>query len=118
MTLTRLHPAPPDGADAAPSPKRRRPPALAPLRTWPTPPAVREGSSPPHLDRLPRRLVLTTMGPLAHGMANSFYTAAVKSGTESWKAAFFGSIDRASFITVDKPPAALWLQELSPSSSG
>ena len=48
-----------------------------------------------------------------NGMANSFYTAAVKSGTESWKAAFFGSIDRASFITVDKPPAALWLQELS-----
>jgi 4-amino-4-deoxy-L-arabinose transferase-like glycosyltransferase len=46
------------------------------------------------------------------GYANSFYSAAVKSGTESWKAFFFGSLDSASFITVDKPPMALWAQEL------
>jgi 4-amino-4-deoxy-L-arabinose transferase-like glycosyltransferase len=47
------------------------------------------------------------------GMGNSFYAAAVKSGTESWKAFFFGSLDPGSFITVDKPPASLWLMELS-----
>jgi 4-amino-4-deoxy-L-arabinose transferase-like glycosyltransferase len=47
------------------------------------------------------------------GMGNDFYAAAVKSGTESWKAFFFGSLDPGSFITVDKPPAALWLMELS-----
>jgi 4-amino-4-deoxy-L-arabinose transferase-like glycosyltransferase len=47
------------------------------------------------------------------GMGNSFYAAAVKSGTESWKAFFFGSLDPGSFITVDKPPAALWVMELS-----
>ena len=46
-------------------------------------------------------------------MGNSFYAAAVKSGTESWKAFFFGSLDPGSFITVDKPPAALWVMELS-----
>ena len=49
----------------------------------------------------------------ANGMSNTFYAAAVKSGTESWKAMFFGSLDRSSFITVDKPPASLWMMELS-----
>jgi 4-amino-4-deoxy-L-arabinose transferase-like glycosyltransferase len=47
------------------------------------------------------------------GMGNTFYAAAVKSGTESWKAFFFGSLDPGSFITVDKPPASLWVMELS-----
>jgi 4-amino-4-deoxy-L-arabinose transferase-like glycosyltransferase len=49
----------------------------------------------------------------SNGMANTFYGAAVKSGTESWKAFLFGSIDPGSFITVDKPPASLWVMELS-----
>jgi 4-amino-4-deoxy-L-arabinose transferase-like glycosyltransferase len=46
-------------------------------------------------------------------MGNTFYAAAVKSGTESWKAFLFGSLDPGSFITVDKPPASLWVMELS-----
>ncbi len=45
--------------------------------------------------------------------SNTFYAAAVKSGTESWKAFFFGSLDPSSFITVDKPPASLWVMEIS-----
>ncbi len=49
----------------------------------------------------------------ASGYANSFYAAAVQAGTKSWKAFFFGSIDSSNFITVDKPPAALWVMELS-----
>jgi 4-amino-4-deoxy-L-arabinose transferase-like glycosyltransferase len=49
----------------------------------------------------------------ASGWANSFYSAAVQAGTKSWKAFFFGSSDAANFITVDKPPAALWVMELS-----
>ncbi|HTU29948.1 MAG TPA: glycosyltransferase family 39 protein [Solirubrobacteraceae bacterium] len=49
----------------------------------------------------------------ASGDANSFYAAAVQAGTESWKAFFFGSLDKANFITVDKPPASLWVMELS-----
>ncbi|HMK96276.1 MAG TPA: glycosyltransferase family 39 protein, partial [Acidimicrobiales bacterium] len=49
----------------------------------------------------------------ASGYANSFYAAAVEAGTKSWKAFFFGSLDSSSFITVDKPPASLWLMELS-----
>ncbi len=49
----------------------------------------------------------------ASGYANSFYAAAVQAGTKSWKAMFFGSIDSSNFITVDKPPASLWVMELS-----
>jgi len=49
----------------------------------------------------------------ASGWANSFYSAAVQAGAKSWKAFFFGSSDAANFITVDKPPAALWVMELS-----
>ena len=49
----------------------------------------------------------------ASGYANSFYAAAVQAGTKSWKAFFFGSIDSSNFITVDKPPASLWVMALS-----
>ncbi|MEV1025443.1 glycosyltransferase family 39 protein [Streptomyces sp. NPDC050264] len=49
----------------------------------------------------------------ASGYANSFYSAAVQAGSESWKAMFFGSSDAANAITVDKPPAALWPMALS-----
>ncbi|HUA70286.1 MAG TPA: glycosyltransferase family 39 protein [Solirubrobacteraceae bacterium] len=49
----------------------------------------------------------------ASGDANSFYAAAVQAGTKSWKALFFGSLDSSNFITVDKPPASLWVMALS-----
>jgi 4-amino-4-deoxy-L-arabinose transferase-like glycosyltransferase len=47
------------------------------------------------------------------GYGNAYYAAAAASGAVSWKAWFFGSLDSASFITVDKPPASLWLMGLS-----
>jgi 4-amino-4-deoxy-L-arabinose transferase-like glycosyltransferase len=49
----------------------------------------------------------------ASGNANSFYAAAVQAGAKSWKAWFFGSLDSSNFITVDKPPGALWIMGLS-----
>jgi 4-amino-4-deoxy-L-arabinose transferase-like glycosyltransferase len=49
----------------------------------------------------------------ASGYSNSFYAAAVQAGTKSWKAFFFGSLDSSSFITVDKPPASIWVMALS-----
>lgn len=49
----------------------------------------------------------------ASGWANSFYSAAAQAGSASWKAMFFGSSDAANSITVDKPPAALWIMALS-----
>ncbi|MCW2937907.1 MAG: hypothetical protein JWN00_892 [Actinomycetia bacterium] len=49
----------------------------------------------------------------ASGDANSFYAAAVWAGTKSWRALFFGALDPGNAITVDKPPAALWIMGLS-----
>ncbi|MEU1163677.1 glycosyltransferase family 39 protein, partial [Streptomyces sp. NPDC005921] len=49
---------------------------------------------------------------------NTFYDAAVYSGTKSWKAFFFGALDSGSFITVDKPPFALWVMGLSARAFG
>jgi len=57
--------------------------------------------------------VLYVWGLGASGWANSFYSAAVQAGSSSWKAFFFGSSDAANFITVDKPPASLWVMDLS-----
>ena len=57
--------------------------------------------------------ILYLWGLGASGWGNSFYSAAVQAGTTSWKAFFFGSFDSSNFITVDKPPAALWVMELS-----
>ncbi|MFJ3194061.1 glycosyltransferase family 39 protein [Streptomyces griseoviridis] len=50
---------------------------------------------------------------LSGSSLNSFYSAAVYSGTESWKAWFFGSLDAGNFLTVDKPPFALMVMGLS-----
>ncbi|WP_406837938.1 ArnT family glycosyltransferase [Streptomyces sp. AHU1] len=57
--------------------------------------------------------VLYLYGLSASGYANSFYSAAVQAGSQSWKAFFFGSLDSANAITVDKPPASLWPMALS-----
>jgi hypothetical protein len=48
-----------------------------------------------------------------NGYANTFYSAAVKSMLRSWHNFFFVASDPNGFITVDKPPLALWLQALS-----
>src|SRR3954462_7006176 len=57
--------------------------------------------------------LLVGWGLSRSGMSNTYYAAAVKSATVSWKAMFFGSIDPGSFITVDKPPLAFWMMALS-----
>jgi 4-amino-4-deoxy-L-arabinose transferase-like glycosyltransferase len=57
--------------------------------------------------------VLYLWGLGASGWANSFYSAAAQAGSQSWKALFFGSSDAGNFITVDKPPASLWVMGLS-----
>ena len=49
----------------------------------------------------------------ANGWANSFYSAAAQAGSQSWTAMFYGSSDAANAITVDKPPASLWVMALS-----
>jgi 4-amino-4-deoxy-L-arabinose transferase-like glycosyltransferase len=49
----------------------------------------------------------------ASGYGNTFYAAASQAGSQSWSAWFFGSLDAQDFITVDKPPASLWVTGLS-----
>ncbi|SDN52348.1 4-amino-4-deoxy-L-arabinose transferase [Klenkia soli] len=49
----------------------------------------------------------------ASGWANAFYAAAVQAGSQSWTAFFYGSSDAANSITVDKPPASLWVMEIA-----
>ena len=62
--------------------------------------------------------VLYLWGLGASGWANSFYSGAVQAGSTSWKAFFFGSFDSSNFITVDKPPASLWVMDLSARAFG
>lgn len=47
------------------------------------------------------------------GWANSYYSAAAQAATQDWKAWLFGSLDAGNAITVDKPPAAIWVMGLS-----
>lgn len=47
------------------------------------------------------------------GWGNAFYAAAAQAGSQSWSAFFFGSSDAGNSITVDKPPASLWVMALS-----
>jgi 4-amino-4-deoxy-L-arabinose transferase-like glycosyltransferase len=47
------------------------------------------------------------------GYANTYYSAAAQAAAQSWSAMFYGAIDSAGFITVDKPPVAIWAMGLS-----
>ena len=49
----------------------------------------------------------------ASGWANEFYAASAQAGSQSWKAWLFASLDAGNAITVDKPPAAMWVMGLS-----
>ncbi len=86
---------------------------------WPAWGVVRSRPGDPRWTRpavfglLAATAVLYLWGLGASGWANSFYSAAAQAGSQSWKALFFGSSDAANFITVDKPPAALWVMGLS-----
>ncbi len=47
------------------------------------------------------------------GYANTYYSAASQAGAQDWSAWFYGALDAGGFITVDKPPVALWVTGLS-----
>lgn len=48
-----------------------------------------------------------------NGFGNLYYAAAVRSMLQSWHNFFFVSFDPSGYVTVDKPPLALWLQAAS-----
>ncbi|MFE9020111.1 ArnT family glycosyltransferase [Streptomyces sp. NPDC007808] len=82
-------------------------------RLWRGRPEDPRWARPAFLGLLLATFLLYLCNLSASGYANSFYSAAVQAGSQSWKAFFFGSLDAANAITVDKPPAALWPMALS-----
>jgi len=48
-----------------------------------------------------------------NGWGNEYYTAGVRSMTLGWHNFFYNSFDPAGFVSVDKPPVALWIQAAS-----
>jgi 4-amino-4-deoxy-L-arabinose transferase-like glycosyltransferase len=91
-----------------------RPPAEGRLsRLWRGPAEDTRWARPALLGLLAVTALLYLWDLGRNGYANDFYAAAVQAGTRSWKAFFFGSFDSSSFITVDKTPASLWVDELS-----
>ncbi|MDQ0960339.1 4-amino-4-deoxy-L-arabinose transferase-like glycosyltransferase [Streptomyces sp. B4I13] len=82
-------------------------------RLWRGRPEDPRWARPAFLGLLAATLLLYLYDLSASGYANSFYSAAVQAGSQSWKALFFGSLDAGNAITVDKPPASLWPMALS-----
>lgn len=102
-----LSPAP--GHSVAPgAPSVEPPQGPSPTPTEPTAPRW----------SLPALIAITALATalyswnLSSSSLNSFYSAAVLSGTHSWKAWFFGSLDAGNFMTVDKPPLVLMVMGL------
>ena len=94
-------------------------PPMPTLSPWPPPdaplgvPTRARWERPALITLLGLSAVMFLWGLGASGWANSFYSAAAQAGSQSWKAWFFGSSDAANSITVDKPPASLWIMGLS-----
>ncbi len=99
---------------APPRPNRRHTGAGSTLRrTWRGQETEPAWARPAWVVLLVATALLYLWGLGASGWANSFYSAAVQAGSESWKAFFFGASDAAGSITVDKTPLALWPMALS-----
>ncbi|MEU1181720.1 glycosyltransferase family 39 protein [Streptomyces sp. NPDC005820] len=98
---------------AAPAPESGEPKQPLHRRLWRGRPEDPRWVRPAFLGLLAATLLLYLYNLSASGYANSFYSAAVQAGSQSWKAFFFGSLDAGNAITVDKPPASLWPMALS-----
>lgn len=95
-----------------PAPRQR--PAPTAHRAEPSPSWFRTRSTGLALTiLLAATAVLYLWNLTASGYANTFYAAAAQAGSQNWKAWFFGSLDTSNFITVDKPPASLWVMGVS-----
>ncbi|MFG1670834.1 ArnT family glycosyltransferase [Streptomyces sp. Y7] len=104
---------PPASPSTAPAPDAGEPKQPFVRRLWRGRPEDPRWARPAFLGLLLATLLLYLYNLSASGYANSFYSAAVQAGSQSWKAFFFGSLDAANAITVDKPPASLWPMALS-----
>lgn len=103
----------PAGEGVEPPPAHRQPRRSRLGRVWRGRPEDPRWVRPAFLGLLLATALLYLWNLSASGYANSFYSAAVQAGSQSWKAFFFGSLDAGNAITVDKPPAALWPMALA-----
>ncbi|MEU0950376.1 glycosyltransferase family 39 protein [Streptomyces canus] len=103
----------PEAPVAPPAPDSGEPHQPFARRLWRGRPEDPRWARPAFLGLLAATLLLYLYDLSSSGYANSFYSAAVQAGSQSWKAFFFGSLDAGNAITVDKPPASLWPMELS-----
>ncbi|MFE1832865.1 ArnT family glycosyltransferase [Streptomyces sviceus] len=103
----------PEAPVARPVPESGEPQQPFTRRLWRGRPEDPRWARPAFLGLLAATLLLYLYDLSSSGYANSFYSAAVQAGSQSWKAFFFGSLDAGNAITVDKPPASLWPMELS-----
>ena len=62
--------------------------------------------------------VLNTRHLAQNGYSNDFYSSGVRSMLDSWHNFLFASFDPGGFITIDKPPLALWVQVASAKAFG
>ena len=58
-------------------------------------------------------VALNAWGLAAVGWGNAYYSAAVRSMGSSWHNFFYASLDGGGYVSVDKPPLALWVQVAS-----
>src|SRR6478609_2687432 len=77
------------------------------------PPGRPRWERPALLALLAGTAVLYLWGLGSSGWGNDYYAAAAQAGTQDLTAWLFGSHDAGNSITVDKPPAALWVMALS-----
>lgn len=103
----------PEAPVVPPAPESGEPQQPFVRRLWRGRPEDPRWARPAFLGLLAATLLLYLYDLSSSGYANSFYSAAVQAGSQSWKAFFFGSLDAGNAITVDKPPASLWPMELS-----
>ncbi|MBX6391791.1 MAG: glycosyltransferase family 39 protein, partial [Frankia sp.] len=82
-------------------------------RLWRGPEGDPRWARPALLALLAGTALLYLWGLGASEWANAYYSAAAQAGSQSWLALFYGASDAGGSITVDKPPAALWLMGLS-----
>ncbi|WP_307007425.1 glycosyltransferase family 39 protein [Sinomonas atrocyanea] len=108
----------PPGAPGA-SPRRPGRLGVTSWRSRPAGPAAGRTGAAASRRRAELAVVLGAIAALylwnltANGWANAFYSAAAQAGSQNWEAFFFGSSDAGNSITVDKPPASLWIVDLS-----
>ncbi|QQQ78472.1 glycosyltransferase family 39 protein [Saccharothrix sp. 6-C] len=84
----------------------------APAPTAESPPSGRNWTTPALVVLLAGTAVLYLWNTTASGWGNGYYAAATQAGAQSWTAWLFGGLDAGGVITVDKPPAALWVSGL------